>query len=151
MAQKGLLRCSLVGAMCAGSFLAGTVYENYHKICFPREKVARLPALPLFGTVSAAAPFSTPPATTEVVSPTRISQIMKFGFPGLDTVRSFQDYVLSYDKRNKVAHWVFEHLTAENVKYNEGVDRSKCDFMVDQSIHPFFRYNCYDYTCWPTE
>lgn len=75
----------------------------------------------------------------------RISQIMKYGFPGLDNVRSYQDYVLSYDRRNRVAHWVFEHLTSETIKPNDNVDRSKCDFKADESIHPFFRSENTDY------
>ena len=29
---------------------------------------------------------------------------MRFGFPGLDNVRTLDDYVLSYDKRNRTAH-----------------------------------------------
>lgn len=64
---------------------------------------------------------------------------MKHGFPGLDEIRSFDDFVLSYDKRNRIAHWVFEHLTAERLKVKENVDRSKCDFREDKSIHPYFR------------
>lgn len=70
---------------------------------------------------------------------------MKFGFPGLDNVRSFDDYVLSYDRRNRVAHWVFEHLTPQSVKHNESVDRAKCDFQPDESIHPYFRADNNDY------
>lgn len=70
---------------------------------------------------------------------------MKYGFPGLDNVRSFDDYVLSYDRRNRVAHWVFEHLTAEGVKANDSVDRAKSDFKPDESIHPFFRSLNSDY------
>ncbi|XP_026480901.1 endonuclease G, mitochondrial-like isoform X2 [Ctenocephalides felis] len=70
---------------------------------------------------------------------------MKYGFPGLDNVRSFDDYVLSYDRRNKVAHWVFEHLTKETVKQNDEVDRSKCEFTEDKSIHPYFRSANTDY------
>lgn len=64
---------------------------------------------------------------------------MKYGFPGLDHVRSYSDYVLSYDRRTRVAHWVFEHLTAERVKRNEAVDRTKCNFHPDESIHTYFR------------
>ncbi|GJQ77067.1 hypothetical protein Trydic_g23638 [Trypoxylus dichotomus] len=70
---------------------------------------------------------------------------MKYGFPSLDNVRSFDDYVLSYDRRNRVAHWVFEHLTKESVKYNESVDRSLCNFTPDESIHHFFRSENSDY------
>lgn len=69
----------------------------------------------------------------------RVSEIMKYGFPSLDNIRSYSDYVLSYDRRNRVANWVFEHLTAESVKGNPGIDRAKCDFRPDETIHPFFR------------
>lgn len=70
---------------------------------------------------------------------------MRFGFPGLDNVRSLDDFVLSYDRRNRTAHWVFEHLTAKSVAYNEKVDRSKCEFVEDESIHPYFRSSNSDY------
>ncbi len=93
---------------------------------------------------------------------------MRFGFPGLDNVRPLDDYVISYDRRNRTAHWVFEHLTSDGVAYNKNVDRSKCDFgesnftllcnlivqifrisilflVEDQTIHPFFRSSNSDY------
>ncbi|XP_037297884.1 endonuclease G, mitochondrial-like [Manduca sexta] len=99
-----------------------------------------MPGLPIFGTVSAATPYSDTGSDSS-----RISQIMKYGFPGLDHVRSYDDYVLSYDRRTRVPHWVFEHLTKEHIKKNDQVDRSKCDFMPDESIHPFFRSLNSDY------
>lgn len=94
----------------------------------------------LRGNVSAAEalPATTPAAT--VSSSARVSQIMKHGFPGYDNVRSYSDYVISYDRRNKVAHWVFEHLTPELVKKSPGVDRAQCEFKEDTSIHAYFRY-----------
>lgn len=52
---------------------------------------------------------------------------MKYGFPGMDNIRSYSDYVLSYDRRNRVAHWTFEHLTPQSVDANDKVDRSKSD------------------------
>lgn len=64
---------------------------------------------------------------------------MKYGFPSLDNVRSLDDFVLAYDKRNRVAYWVFEHLTPEALKKNDAVDRSKCEFIEDSSIHEYFR------------
>ncbi|KAG8246095.1 Endonuclease G, mitochondrial [Homalodisca vitripennis] len=70
---------------------------------------------------------------------------MKYGFPSLDNVRSLDDYVLAYDKRNRVANWVFEHLTYERVKHNDAVDRSKCQFTEDTSIHDYFRSKNTDY------
>lgn len=76
---------------------------------------------------------------------TRTSQIMKYGFPSLDQVRSFDDFVLSYDRRNRVANWVFEHLTPERLKVSENVNRYKCEFKEDTSIHPYFRATNNDY------
>ena len=56
-----------------------------------------------------------------------------------------RDYILSYDKRNRTAHWVFEHLTRESVAKNEDVDRNKSNFVEDSSIHPYFRSRNSDY------
>lgn len=64
---------------------------------------------------------------------------MRFGFPGLTNVRSLDDYVLSYDTRTRIPYWVCEHLTAAGVTKNPNVDRSKCDFHEDLSVHEYFR------------
>ncbi|KAF5276826.1 hypothetical protein FQA39_LY06378 [Lamprigera yunnana] len=94
----------------------------------------------IFGKVLAATPFSVPTTTTDnQLVPNRVSQIMKYGFPGFDNIRSFDDYVLSYDRRTRVAHWVFEHLTKENTKHSNDVNRALCEFTPDESIHPYFR------------
>ena len=53
--------------------------------------------------------------------------------------------MISYDARNRTAHWVFEHLTAESVRKNDSVDRLKSDFKEDTSIHPYFRSKLADY------
>jgi endonuclease G len=81
----------------------------------------------------------------EDLKKSRTSQIMRFGFPGLDNIRSFDDFVLSYDRRTRTPHWVFEHLTRETTKFNPGVDRAKCEFYEDGSVHPFFRSTNRDY------
>jgi endonuclease G len=97
--------------------------------------------------VSAASiiPANEMPAAKVQAPVNRISQIMRFGFPGMDNIRSYEDYVLSYDRRNRVAHWVFEHITAESVKHNDEVDRARCDFKPDESIHEYFRSLNSDY------
>lgn len=106
------------------------------------------PGLPVFSTVSAAALI---PRNEIIDKPaiipqeSRVAQIMKFGFPSLDNIRSFDDYILSYDRKTRTASWVFEHLTAEHVKHNKEVDRSKCDFKADESVHPYFRADNSDY------
>ena len=56
-----------------------------------------------------------------------------------------RDYILSYDRRNRTAHWVFEHLTRESVARNDNVDRTKSSFLEDKSIHPYFRSRNSDY------
>ncbi|XP_017772239.1 PREDICTED: endonuclease G, mitochondrial [Nicrophorus vespilloides] len=138
MATKRLLKYSLLSTVGIGSFLAGSYYEKNNN------SIVCKPCLPIFGTVSAAVPFTTSPQTTSS-NASRISQIMKYGFPGMDHVRSFDDFVLSYDRKTRVAHWVFEHLTAENTKKNDGVDRALCDFKPDESIHSYFRSENSDY------
>ncbi|XP_017881641.1 endonuclease G, mitochondrial [Ceratina calcarata] len=117
---------------------------------FGNIQIKEMPGLPLFGTVSAASAFV--PAESEVnmgsklsSTATRVSEIMKYGFPGLDHVRSYEDFVLSYDRRNRVAHWVFEHLNKDRLQFNKEVSRSKCEFKPDTSIHPFFRADNSDY------
>ncbi|XP_076660654.1 endonuclease G, mitochondrial [Halictus rubicundus] len=117
---------------------------------FSDTNVKGMPGLPLFGTVSAATAF-VPQETVTNMGPklsstaTRVSEIMRYGFPGLDNVRSFDDFVLSYDRRNRVAHWVFEHLTKERLQHNSEISRQKCEFKPDPSIHPFFRSDNSDY------
>ncbi|KAK5650180.1 hypothetical protein RI129_001209 [Pyrocoelia pectoralis] len=122
---------------CSSYFLATYVERSKQKL--PPERS------PIFSTVLAATPLTPAPFERSKNNQSRISEIMKYGFPSLDNVRSFDDYVLSYDRRTRVAHWVFEHLTKENIKFNESVDRSKCEFQPDESIHPYFRSENTDY------
>ena len=63
----------------------------------------------------------------------------------LPSFHDCRDYVLSYDTRNRTAHWVFEHLTKESLNKNGSVDRGKSDFIEDQSVHPYFRSQNSDY------
>lgn len=70
---------------------------------------------------------------------------MKFGFPTMDQLKWRSDYVLSYDRRNKTANWVFEHLTEDSCRRRDGVERKKCNFVSDPSVHPFFQSGDADY------
>ena len=69
----------------------------------------------------------------------RVSTIMKHGYPSYDSVRTYRNFVLSYDRRLRSANWVFEHLTPTSLEKNNSVSRKNCDFFEDQSIHPSFR------------
>lgn len=143
---KNLVKYISIACFTSTGYLVG-IYSERGKwtLSYNSSKLKCMPGLPIFGTVSAASPLL-PSSTPEFPSiASRVSQIMKYGFPSFDQIRSFDDYVLSYDRRNRVAHWVFEHLTKDNVKQNDQVDRSKCEFKPDESIHVFFRSDNSDY------
>lgn len=127
------MRNAIIGGIGVITFVAGYIQGKKERVHWNYDFHK-----PIFGKVLAATPF-TPAVTNNQPTTSRISQIMKYGFPGLENIRSFDDYVLSYDRRTRVAYWVFEHLTKENIKSNETVDRSLCEFKPDESIHPYFR------------
>lgn len=77
--------------------------------------------------------------------PSRAAEIMKFGWPGFDNLRTYEDFVLSYDRKTRTAHWVIEHLTPDRLIYDPSVDRNKCQFKPDESIHEYFRSQNSDY------
>ncbi|XP_064616061.1 endonuclease G, mitochondrial-like [Liolophura sinensis] len=72
---------------------------------------------------------------------------MKFGFPSFGNIRNYGEFVVSFDKRTRNANWVFEHITSDRLlrKDQEAVDRTKCQFTEDSSIHPYFRATNEDY------
>jgi len=74
----------------------------------------------------------------------RSSEIMRFGFPGFENVKAKDDYVLSYNRRLRLANWVAEHLTASDL-YNRDLDRGQCEFVGDPSVHPLFATTNADY------
>ena len=86
-----------------------------------------------------------PPTPGAAVNMNRINEIMRYGYPSLDNLRVFDNYVLSYDRRNRVANWVFEHLNATTMKATEDTDRGKSEFREDTMIHSFFRSTNQDY------
>jgi endonuclease G len=75
----------------------------------------------------------------------RTREIMQHGYPSLDNLRVFDNYVLSYDRRNRVANWVYEHITSTHIKPAQDVDRGKSEFKEDAFIHQYFRSTNHDY------
>ncbi|XP_013191831.1 endonuclease G, mitochondrial [Amyelois transitella] len=145
MFRKRLVYLAQLSAVGLTGYYAGQFSEKFKNddaqtVMIDGKRVQSMPGLPIFGTVSAATPFSDVGSTKD-----RVSQIMKYGFPSLDNIRSYDDFVLSYDRRNRVPNWVFEHITKLHVTKNDQVDRSKCEFKPDESIHPFFRSQNTDY------
>jgi endonuclease G len=64
---------------------------------------------------------------------------MKYGFPGTANVRIRENYLLSFDRRLRIANWVFEHFNKSSLKKGDDVDREKCKFFEDETEHKFFR------------
>ncbi|GAB6031489.1 hypothetical protein CHUAL_009257 [Chamberlinius hualienensis] len=136
-----------VGAIGIGAWLAGVNYE--------RQKLYGDKSCTNPGIIRAATPIN-PQAVqpqsqsflsvdqTEASNINRTAQITRFGYPGFDQIRVFEDFVLSYDRRARTAHWVLEHLTKEDLE-KKTIDRSQCNFQEDNKIHPFFRSTNTDY------
>lgn len=127
-----------VAAISSASFLLGMHFSDNKYYGLLRE-----------GHAESALVASRPPLTelnhksvanTELwTQPSRASSIMEFGFPGYDTIRTYSDFVVSYNRQTRNAHWVQEHLTPESMKYNESIERSKSKFMPDETMHEYFR------------
>ncbi|XP_064649644.1 endonuclease G, mitochondrial-like [Lineus longissimus] len=78
--------------------------------------------------------------------PSNATQIMRFGFPGYDSIKTNHDYVLSYDKKNRVPHWVYEHLSRTKMNVPKNLtDRNQSEFLPDRAIHRYFRATNEDY------
>lgn len=81
-----------------------------------------------------------------ILGQNRTREIMRHGYPSLENIRVFDNYVLSYDRRNRVPNWVFEHITYPRLKpSSEDVDRGKSEFKEDPYVHPYFRATNADY------
>uniref|UniRef100_A0A915EAN9 Endonuclease n=1 Tax=Ditylenchus dipsaci TaxID=166011 RepID=A0A915EAN9_9BILA len=65
--------------------------------------------------------IETPPAKKTTI---KSGGIMKFGYPGFDNLRTYEDFVLSYDRRTRTAHWVVEHLTPDRLVYDPSSQNS---------------------------
>ncbi|XP_017097675.2 endonuclease G, mitochondrial [Drosophila bipectinata] len=74
----------------------------------------------------------------------RMAKIMKYGFPGLDDLRLYSDFVLSYDRRNRVAHWVCEHLEIDQLR-TDRISRRNRTYQPDMRVPSNFRSELTDY------
>jgi len=99
----------------------------------------------VFAATEAHLPATSEPMIIDDNQDSYVTNILQFGIPSFDSIRSRKSFVLSYDRRNRIPNWVFEHLTSNHVQYNESVDRAKSEFFEDNSIHNFFRSKNSDY------
>ncbi|CAL2029707.1 CBN-CPS-6 protein [Caenorhabditis brenneri] len=132
-------------AVAGLSFLAGkysnddfSIFRNVQSATNVPMNQIQLPAT----TETALKPSSLNP---DALGPSRSAEIMKHGYPGFTNVRTYEDFVLSYDYKTKTAHWVCEHLTPERLKHAEGVDRKLCEFKPDVTFPQKFLSQNTDY------
>ncbi|CAJ0960373.1 unnamed protein product, partial [Mesorhabditis belari] len=136
-------RISGVSTIAVGSFLVGTQLGNENTLRIFRTGIAATALQPM--PVNLDVPIGSGDKIGSSIAPSRASQIMQYGYPGFDNVRTFEDFVLSYDRKTRTAHWVCEHLSPDRMVYDPSVDRSKCDFRPDTSVHDYFRSKNEDY------
>ena len=97
-----------------------------------------IPAIPALQASEKLIPSGPHVIPTEPMPGNRVAQIMRFGFPSMSNLRSYGNYILSYDQRTRCPNWVFEHLTPESLR-EKHADRTSCSFEEDPSIHAYFR------------
>ncbi|KAH8258962.1 hypothetical protein KR044_011789 [Drosophila immigrans] len=78
---------------------------------------------------------------------THVATLMKYGFPGLADIHVYRNFVLSYDRRNRIAHWVCEHLDGDCLLEEDAETTTgrKPELNVDASIPTMFRASPRDY------
>ncbi|KAI8974449.1 nuclease [Pilobolus umbonatus] len=73
--------------------------------------------------------------------------ILQFGNPGpVHDLLERESYTLSYNRKDRIPHWVGEHLTSESIKIGTGVSRNKSKFVDDPDLPLLFKVFTQDYT-----
>nr|P81204.1 RecName: Full=Nuclease; AltName: Full=Sr-nuclease; Flags: Precursor [Syncephalastrum racemosum]AAC69516.1 nuclease [Syncephalastrum racemosum] len=86
------------------------------------------------------------PIRRNTLSARASSDILKLGNPGpVSDLLERSGYILSYNRRDRLAHWVGEHLTSASLQAGQGVDRDKSNFQEDTDIPEMFRAHLKDY------
>ncbi|CAG2170084.1 unnamed protein product [Oppiella nova] len=85
------------------------------------------------------------PSKSTGTSGGRLDIIARHGFPALDTIRVFDNFILAYDRRHRTAHWVLEHMSREHLDADHPYDRSGIEFFEDHVVHDYWRSTNQDY------
>lgn len=124
-----------------GAGVVGLKKANESPIREPLSDIyKRIPIIPI-PNVDAATDLSK--YHTGQVGTARATEIMKYGFPALTHIKNRESYVLSYDPRNRTAHWVIEQLNIPNLTGES--DRKCSEFKEDDSVHVYHRSTNWDY------
>ncbi|XP_055919492.1 endonuclease G, mitochondrial-like [Eupeodes corollae] len=144
MSSENLVHAVAGAALVAGcsSFILGQRAQNA-EICKNLENLIQTDAYAFYLKEKLYEVFKTCPSNDS--SEPRVIKILKYGFPGLDNIRVFSDHILSYDRRNRVAHWVLEHITDPCISNQFGVNRKIAVFRSDIAIPTMFRSTNQDY------
>ncbi|XP_068159984.1 endonuclease G, mitochondrial [Drosophila tropicalis] len=83
------------------------------------------------------------PPTTKL---SHVADLMKYGFPGMDEIHVYKNFVLSYDRRNRIAHWVCEHLNSDCLAYRDPKTLQKPnEYAIDPNIADMFSPSMKDF------
>ncbi|CAO3631943.1 unnamed protein product [Mucor fragilis] len=75
------------------------------------------------------------------------NSVLKFGNPGpISDLFQRTAYTASFNRRDRIPHWVGEHLTAESLRRGQDVSRDKSRFTGDKAVPDLFRVYTNDYT-----
>lgn len=74
-----------------------------------------------------------------------VTQASKFGIPSGDSLRYFDNYIVSYDKRLKQPSWVLQRLVPAEITKKVAVRHGSHTFCMDRTIHEYFRTTDKDY------
>ncbi|KAK4518002.1 methylenetetrahydrofolate reductase (NAD(P)H) met13 [Mucor velutinosus] len=75
------------------------------------------------------------------------NNVLKFGNPGpISDLFQRTAYTASFNRRDRIPHWVGEHLTAESLRRGQNVSRDKSRFTGDKAVPGLFRVYTNDYT-----
>ena len=69
--------------------------------------------------------------------------IMRYGFPGTESLRYRKGYVLSYDTARRVPRWVAERLDPKS--FADDRSRDDREFRIDESLPPHIRVHSADF------
>lgn len=83
---------------------------------------------------------------SKLIAP-NVNPVLQFGNPGpIHDLLERDAYVASYNRKDRIPHWVGERLTSENIKIGTGVSRNKSKFVDDPDVPLMFKVFTRDYT-----
>lgn len=73
------------------------------------------------------------------------TELEKYGIPTSDNIRSMDDFLISYDTRNRIPYWVLEVINLKNLNRSQGNNRKNKKFVSDKNFYKTFQSTTKDY------